>query len=207
MPSVLNGSRREEANSALALAGGVNLILSPEMTVALTKAYMMAPDGRCKTFDASANGYARGEGCGMVLLKRLSDAVADGDRILALVRGTAVNHDGRSNGLSAPNGPAQEAVIRAALADELRRLYQVAEGKIHIVPNGVAYHAFDGFINPAEVKARYGIAPMAPTIFCPGRMTLQKGMDMLVEAVPMTNVRVTHSDQVPAVVCARARRV
>ena len=71
------------------------------------------------------------------------------------------------------------------LADELRRMYQVAEGKIHIVPNGVAYHAFDGFINPAEVKARYGIAPMAPTIFCPGRMTLQKGMDMLVEAVPM----------------------
>jgi glycosyltransferase involved in cell wall biosynthesis len=71
------------------------------------------------------------------------------------------------------------------LADELRRMYQVAEGKIHIVPNGVAYHAFDGFINPAEVKARYGIAPMAPTVFCPGRMTLQKGMDMLVEAVPM----------------------
>ncbi len=78
---------------------------------------MMAPDGRCKTFDASANGYVRGEGCGMVVLKRLSDAVAAGDRILAVIRGSAVNHDGRSNGLSAPNGPAQEAVIRAALAD------------------------------------------------------------------------------------------
>ena len=107
--------RRRESD--LALAGGVNLILSPEMTLALTKAYMMAPDGRCKTFDAAANGYVRGEGCGMVVLKRLSDATADGDRILAVIRGSAVNHDGRSNGLSAPNGPAQEAVIRAALAD------------------------------------------------------------------------------------------
>ena len=107
--------RRREID--LALAGGVNLILSPEMTLTLTKAHMMAPDGRCKTFDASANGYVRGEGCGMVVLKRLSDALAAGDRILAVIRGSAVNHDGRSNGLSAPNGPAQEAVIRAALAD------------------------------------------------------------------------------------------
>src|SRR5208283_5435658 len=107
--------RRREID--LALAGGVNLILCPDITVTLTKAYMMSPDGRCHTFDASANGYVRGEGCGMVVLKRLSDAVAAHDRILALIRGSAVNHDGRSNGLSAPNGPAQEAVIRAALAE------------------------------------------------------------------------------------------
>ncbi|HHW78622.1 MAG TPA: glycosyltransferase family 4 protein [Xanthomonadaceae bacterium] len=71
------------------------------------------------------------------------------------------------------------------LADELRRIYQVPNEKIHIVPNGVNYHAFDGFLDPAEVKGRYGIAPLAPTIFSPGRMTVQKGMDMLVEAVPM----------------------
>jgi acyl transferase domain-containing protein/NADPH:quinone reductase-like Zn-dependent oxidoreductase/acyl carrier protein len=107
--------RRRESD--LALAGGVNLILTPEMTLALTKAHMMAPDGRCKAFDAAADGYVRGEGCGLVVLKRLSDALAAGDRVLAVIRGTAVNHDGRSNGLSAPNGPAQEAVIRAALAD------------------------------------------------------------------------------------------
>lgn len=107
--------RRRESD--MAIAGGVNLILSPEMTLALTKAHMMAPDGRCKAFDAAANGYVRGEGCGMVVLKRFSDAVADGDRILALIRGTAVNHSGRSNGLSAPSGLAQEAVIHAALDD------------------------------------------------------------------------------------------
>lgn len=73
------------------------------------------------------------------------------------------------------------------LADEVRRIYQVPEGKIHVVPNGVAYHAFDGHVDPAEVKGRYGIGPMAPTIFCPGRMTVQKGIDMLVEAVPMVH--------------------
>jgi glycosyltransferase involved in cell wall biosynthesis len=71
------------------------------------------------------------------------------------------------------------------LADELRRIYGVPEGKIHIVHNGVNYHEFDGYVNPAEVKGRYGIAPMTSTVFSPGRMTLQKGMDMLVEAVPM----------------------
>jgi len=71
------------------------------------------------------------------------------------------------------------------LADELRRIYQVPEGKIHVVHNGVSYHAFDGQVDPAEVKGRYGIGPMVPTVFAPGRMTLQKGMDMLVEAVPM----------------------
>jgi acyl transferase domain-containing protein len=107
--------RRRESD--MALAGGVNLILTPEMTLALTKAHMMAADGRCKAFDAAANGYVRSEGCGVVVLKRFSDALADGDRIEAVIRGTAVNHQGRSNGLSAPNGPAQEAVIRAALTD------------------------------------------------------------------------------------------
>ncbi|MBI3243487.1 MAG: SDR family NAD(P)-dependent oxidoreductase [Chloroflexi bacterium] len=100
-----------------ALAGGVNLILAPDVTVALSKAHMMASDGRCKAFAASADGFVRGEGCGVVVLKRLSDALADGDTILAVMRGSAINQDGRSNGLTAPNGPSQEAVIRAALAN------------------------------------------------------------------------------------------
>ena len=100
----------------LAIAGGVNLILAPDLFIALSHSRMLAPDGRCKTFDAAADGFARGEGCGVVILKRLSQAEADGDRILAVIRGSAVNQDGPSSSLTAPNGPAQEAVIRAALA-------------------------------------------------------------------------------------------
>ena len=110
------GSLRS-GESRIALAAGVNVMCSPETTIALSKAHMLAPDGRCKTFDASADGFSRGEGCGVLVLKRLEDAVADGDRVLALIRGTAINQDGRSGGLTVPNGPAQEAVIGAALLD------------------------------------------------------------------------------------------
>src|SRR5580700_10704254 len=101
----------------LALAGGVNVILSPQLFSALSRARMLSADGKCKTFDAAADGFVRGEGCGVVVLKRLEDAVADGDRILALIRGSAVNQDGPSSGLTAPNGPSQESVIRDALAN------------------------------------------------------------------------------------------
>jgi amino acid adenylation domain-containing protein len=101
--------------SRVALAGGANVICSPETMIALSKAHMLAPDGRCKTFDAAADGFARGEGCGMLVLKRLSDALSDGDTVHAVIRGVAVNQDGRSGGLTVPNGPAQESVIRAAL--------------------------------------------------------------------------------------------
>jgi acyl transferase domain-containing protein/acyl carrier protein len=100
----------------VALAAGVNVVLTPQLTIVFSKAGMMAADGRCKTFDAAADGYVRGEGCGVVVLKRLADALADGDQVLAIVRGSAVNQDGLSNGLTAPNGLAQEAVVRAALA-------------------------------------------------------------------------------------------
>lgn len=99
----------------LALAGGVNVILSPKVFSALSRARMLAPDGKCKTFDAAADGFVRGEGCGVVILKRLRDALADRDRILAVIRGSAVNQDGPSSGLTAPNGPSQEAVLRDAL--------------------------------------------------------------------------------------------
>nr|AEU11006.1 NpnB [Nostoc sp. 152] len=103
--------------SDLAIAGGVNLLLSSEISINLSKARMLAPDGRCKTFDATADGYVRGEGCGVIILKRLSDAIKDKNQILALIRGSAVNQDGRSSGLTAPNGPSQQAVIRQALAN------------------------------------------------------------------------------------------
>ncbi|HEY9669421.1 MAG TPA: SDR family NAD(P)-dependent oxidoreductase, partial [Coleofasciculaceae cyanobacterium] len=101
--------------SNLCLVGGVSLMLSPEPFITYSHARMMASDGRCKTFDASADGYVRGEGCGVVILKRLSDALRDEDNILAVIKGSAVNQDGLSNGLTAPNGPSQQAVIRQAL--------------------------------------------------------------------------------------------
>jgi acyl transferase domain-containing protein/acyl carrier protein len=101
--------------SRLALAGGVNVILTPDPFVIFSRWGMMAPDGRCKTFDARADGFVRSEGCGIVVLKRLSDAQADGDEILAVIRGSAVNQDGASSGLTVPNGLAQQAVVRQAL--------------------------------------------------------------------------------------------
>jgi len=104
-----------DGETDLALAGGVNLILSPVFHIASSKLGTISPDGLCKTFDSSADGYGRGEGCGIVVLRRLADAQARGDRILAVIRGTAVNQDGKSNGLTAPNGLAQERVIREAL--------------------------------------------------------------------------------------------
>ncbi len=106
--------RKRETDQAL--AAGTNLIMSPENSIACSRWGMLAPDGQCKTFDASANGYVRSEGCGVVVLKRLSDALRDGDSVLAVVRGSAVNQDGPSSGQTVPSGPAQQAVLRAALA-------------------------------------------------------------------------------------------
>jgi phthiocerol/phenolphthiocerol synthesis type-I polyketide synthase A len=106
--------RRRESEHAL--VAGVNLMLSPDNSIATSQWGMLAPDGRCKTFDADANGYVRSEGCGVVVLKRLSDALRDGDSVLAMVRGSAVNQDGPSSGQTVPSGPAQQAVVRAALA-------------------------------------------------------------------------------------------
>ena len=105
--------RNKECDAAL--AGGVNRLIAPEFSINFSKARMLAPDGRCKTFDATANGFTRGEGCGVIVLKRLSDALANHDAILALIRGSAINQDGRSGGLTVPNGPSQQAVIRQAL--------------------------------------------------------------------------------------------
>ena len=110
-----------------ALAGGANLILSPEGSEYVAAMNALSPTGRCAAFSADADGYVRSDGCGLVVLKRLSDALAAGDPILALIRGSAVNHDGHSNGLTAPHGPAQQAVIREALR------------RAHVEPSQVSY--------------------------------------------------------------------
>jgi len=138
----------------MALAGGVNLMLSPDLFVAFSQTRMLSPDGRCKTFDAAADGFGRGEGCGVVVLKRLSQAQADGDRILAVIRGSAVNQDGPSSGLTAPNGPAQEAVIRAALAHAGLSPHQVGYVEAHGTGTALG--------DPLEVQA-------LGAVFGPGR--------------------------------------
>jgi phthiocerol/phenolphthiocerol synthesis type-I polyketide synthase C len=150
--------RRRECN--LALAGGVNLILSPLSTIMASRLMALAPDGRCKTFDARANGFVRSDGCGVVVLKRLSEAVADGDPIWALVRGAAVNQDGRSTALTAPNVLAQQAVLRQALADA------------NVAPEQVGYVEAHGtgtpLGDPIEIeamKAVYG-RPRADATLC-----------------------------------------
>ena len=103
--------------SDTALAGGVNILLDPASWLSVGRAHMLGASGRCRTFSADADGFVRAEGCGVLVLKRLSDARRDGDRVLAVIRGTAVNSDGASSGLTAPNGSAQEALLTTALAD------------------------------------------------------------------------------------------
>ena len=135
--------RNRECN--MALAGGVNLILSPDNTVALCRARMMSPDGRCKTFDANADGFVRGEGCGVLLLKRLSDAIASKDNILALVRGSGINQDGASSGFTVPNKKAQESLISQVLT--------VAKVKPEEIDYVEAHGTGTSLGDPIEVKA------------------------------------------------------
>ena len=138
----------------LAITGGVNLILAPDLFVCMSKWGMLSPDGRCKTFDAAANGFVRAEGCGIIVLKRHGAGLANGDRILALIRGSAVNQDGPSSGLSVPNGLAQEAVIRQALANA------------HVEPSALSYIEAHGtgtsLGDPIEIDA-------LARVFQPGR--------------------------------------
>jgi acyl transferase domain-containing protein/pimeloyl-ACP methyl ester carboxylesterase/acyl carrier protein len=139
--------RRKECD--IALAGGANLMLTPHAMIIECSTRMLAPDGRCKTFDADANGFGRGEGGGMVALKRLSDAQANGDNIIALIRGSAVNHDGHSSGLSVPNGLAQESVIREALKNSQLEASDIS----YIEAHGTGTHLGD----PIELGALQGV--------------------------------------------------
>ncbi|NET57684.1 MAG: aminotransferase class III-fold pyridoxal phosphate-dependent enzyme [Symploca sp. SIO2E6] len=129
----------------LALASGVNLLLSPELSISFSQAGMLSPEGRCQTFDAAANGYVRSEGCGVIVLKSLQQAVADNDRILAVVRGTAVNQDGASNGMTAPSQSAQEAVIQKALSVAGVSAKQVSYVEAHGTGTSLG--------DPVEIKA------------------------------------------------------
>ncbi|WP_433527970.1 type I polyketide synthase [Micromonospora sp. CA-263727] len=138
----------------LALAGGVNVMLSPLATIGFSQFGMMAPDGRCRTFDAAANGFVRGEGCGMVVLKRLSDALATDDDVLAVIRGGAMNQDGRSTGLTAPNVLSQRDLLRRALDASGVRASQVS----YIEAHGTATTLGD----PIEAEALAEVYPAEP---------------------------------------------
>ena len=132
-------------DSDLCLAGGVSAIISPGVNIALSKVGFASPSGHCYTFDAQADGFVRGEGCGVIVLKRLSDAISNGDRILAVIRGSAVNQDGRSTVLTAPNGQAQQAVIRQAIKNAGLTPSQISLFEAH----GTGTHLGD----PLEVES------------------------------------------------------
>jgi acyl transferase domain-containing protein/acyl-CoA synthetase (AMP-forming)/AMP-acid ligase II/acyl carrier protein len=146
----------------MALVGAVNVLLASDLDKGLDRAGMLAPDGQCKTFDASANGYVRSEGCGVLVLKRHRDAVADGDRIYGAILGTALNQDGRSNGLTAPNGSAQEALVLRALSnarvDPSELQYVEAHGTGTPLGDPIECHAL------ARVLARGRAAPHRPCL-------------------------------------------
>lgn len=137
----------------LALAGGVSLMLAPHLGVITSRMQVMAPDGHCKTFDANADGFVRGEGCVMIVLKRLSDAQRDGDHIWAVIQGTATNQDGRSASLTAPNGDAQQIVIRQALAQA-----QIPAEQVSFVETHGTGTALGDPIEVSALAATYGQA-------------------------------------------------
>lgn len=170
--------------SDMALAGGVNLIVTPSLNVVFSKAKMLSPDGKCKTFDASANGYVRGEGCGMVVLKRLSDAVRDGDNIKAVIKGSATNQDGRSNGLTAPNGQSQEKVIKQALnaakVDPSLVSYIEAHGTGTPLGDPIEVHAIQSVMKSADRKAPCYIGSVKTNI---GHLESAAGIAGLIKTV------------------------
>ncbi|MBN1654055.1 MAG: AMP-binding protein, partial [Deltaproteobacteria bacterium] len=173
--------------SETAIVGGVNLILSPRSMIAMSKLKAISPDGRCKTFDASADGYGRGEGCGILVLKRIADAQRDKNDIYAIIRGSAINQDGQSNGLTAPNGPSQSAVIREAIRKagvETREIgYVEAHGTGTVLGDPVEIHALDEIVrqgrtdeqpvivgsvktNIGHLEAAAGVASVIKSVLC-----------------------------------------
>lgn len=174
-----------QGESRLALAGGVNLVLHPSFTIAFSKSGAMSPEGRCKTFDAGADGFVRGEGGGAVVLKRLADAVRDGDRIHALIRGSSVRHGGHAAGYTVPNAAAQEDLLRAALEDAGVAAAQVGCVEAHAtgtaVGDPVEMEALAGVYGPREAHGEPCVIGSAKTNI--GHMEAAAGVAGLIKAV------------------------
>lgn len=143
-------------DSRLAIAGGVNILLRPELTLSICKASMLSPDGACKSFDASANGYVRSEGAGLVLVKRLSEAQRDGDTVLAVIKATGVNQDGQTPGITVPSGAAQRALLLRSLqragvgADEIQ--YAEAHGTGTAVGDPIEVNALGSVLGVRPIE-------------------------------------------------------
>lgn len=167
-----------------ALAGGVNAMFSPSVHITFSHAGMLAPDGRCKSFDDGADGYGRGEGCGLVMLKRLSDAQRDCDPVLALISGSAVNHNGRSHGMAAPNGPAQQAVIRRALQAAGMQPGDLgcveAHGTGTLLGDAIEFNALTSVIGTRSAGHRVAIGSVKTNI---GHLEASAGIASLIKAV------------------------
>ncbi|MFY2558579.1 amino acid adenylation domain-containing protein [Corallococcus terminator] len=160
----LGALRNKECDAAI--AGGVNLILSPNLYLALSQNGMLSPDGRCKAFDQSANGYVRGEGVGTLLLKRLSDARRDGDSIYAVIRGSAVNHGGRANSLTAPNPDAQTQLLEDAYAQAQVDLRTVSFIETHGTGTQLGDSIEVQSLTSAFEAASQGKGPLRPGAYC-----------------------------------------
>jgi acyl transferase domain-containing protein/acyl carrier protein/SAM-dependent methyltransferase/dTDP-4-dehydrorhamnose reductase len=168
-----------------AIAGGVNLLLTPEHFIAASRGGMLAADGRCKTFDQRADGYVRSEGVGLVLLRRLSDALADGDRILAVVRAAAVNHDGRTAGLTAPSGPAQTRLLldawRQGGVDPATIGYFEAHGTGTRLGDPIEVQALDEALRASGVRRQS--VPVGAVKSSIGHLEAAAGIASLIKAV------------------------
>lgn len=181
----LASSSLQSGESNLCLVGGVSLILSPEPTISYSQSQLMAADGRCKTFDAKADGYVRGEGCGVVVIKRLSDALEDGDNILAVMRGSAVNQNSFSNGLTAPNGLAQQDVIRQALENAQVSPTQInyveAHGTGTLLGDAIEVEALKAVLMPARSPDQHCWIGAVKTNI--GHLEAASGMASLIKVV------------------------
>ena len=171
----------------------MNLLLKPEPYIGFTRLSMLAPDGRCKAFDASANGFVRSEGAGLVVLKRLEDAVRDGDRIYSVIRSTAVNQDGRTSSLTVPCGKAQEALLREAY-----RQAQVEPAKVQFIE---AHGTGTGVGDPIEAAALGKVLAEGP----PGRPSMCDRVGEDEHRAPRAGLRNRRTDQDGARACTTVR--
>ncbi|MBU3665320.1 MAG: SDR family NAD(P)-dependent oxidoreductase [Chthoniobacterales bacterium] len=178
-----------ERRCAAALAGGVTVMITPDGFIGFSQASMLSPDGRCRAFDASANGFVRGEGAGMVLLKPLSKALEDGDPIYAIIRGTSANQDGHTNGIMLPGEEAQARLVREACADAgidpLSVGYVEAHGTGTAVGDPIEAHALSRALCPGRADGRPLVIGSVKTNL--GHLETAAGVAGLIKAALVVN--------------------